>query len=58
MPWFPGTPDKPFFTPEYLEQIRRQYGPRDWALLYLNEIVGGDATRFNPDLITSPDEMP
>ena len=46
IPWFPA-----FFPLEELEKLRRQYGPRDWALQYLNEIVGGDATRFDPDLL-------
>ncbi len=47
VPWFPGRPDKPFFPKETLDKLRVQYGAKDWALLYLNEIIGGEATKFN-----------
>ncbi len=43
VPWFPS-----FFPPAELEQIRIRYGPRDWALLYMNEIVGDGASQFDP----------
>ena len=46
VPWWPK-----FFPPEKLEEMRQQYGPRDWALLYLNEIVGDGASHFDPGLL-------
>ena len=46
VPWFPS-----FFPIDELEKLRRKYGPRDWAMLYMNEIVGDGASRYDPGLL-------